>query len=144
MSTCQAFVPTQLGPEKKKQAFDLSVIIAHFWAESYRSLRSWSEFKISQCILPLRCTMPLLCFFCHDPFIVRRAQTCPPITGFTQLAHPSRCSRSTLATVYFCALDFGSPCVCVPGLQFPSSRSGVWDPWSIGYQSCKLAMLLQY
>ena len=29
----------------------------------------------------------------------------PPLTGFTQLAHPSRCSRSTLTTVRFCAFD---------------------------------------
>ena len=37
---------------------------------------------------------------------MRSAQTCPPFTGFTQLAHPSRCSRSTLTTVCFCALVF--------------------------------------
>ena len=43
------------------------------------------------------------CHCCHDPFIVRSAQTRPPFTGFTQLAHPSRCSRSTLTTVCFCA-----------------------------------------
>ena len=43
------------------------------------------------------------CKCCHDPFIVRSAQTRPPFTGFTQLAHPSRCSRSTLTTVCFCA-----------------------------------------
>ena len=38
----------------------------------------------------------------HDPFIVRSAQTCPPFTGFTQLAHPSRCSRSTVFTSGLC------------------------------------------
>ena len=39
---------------------------------------------------------------CHDPFIVRSVQTCPPFTGFTQFLHPSRCSRSTLINVCFC------------------------------------------
>ena len=86
---------------KKKQASALSVTIAHLWAESYRQLRSWSVFTISRCILPLRygnC--------CHDPFIVRSAPASLSLTGFTQLAHPSRSSRSTLTTVCFCSLVF--------------------------------------
>ena len=32
---------------------------------------------------------------------MRSAQTSPPFTGFTQLAHPSRCSRSSLTTFCF-------------------------------------------
>ena len=71
-------------------------------------------------------------------------KTCPPFTGFTQLAHPSRCSRSTLTTVCVCARDS----VFTSGLQprhrihqrlrQPSSCCGVWDPWSVEYQSCKI------
>ena len=95
---------------------------------------------------------------CRGPFIVRSAQTCPPFTGFTQLAHPSRCSRSTLTAVCFCAcfsVFTSGLCVYIGSLfgsaapsphpslaSSPSSCSGVWDPWSIDYQSCKLAMLL--
>ena len=85
--------------------------------------RSWALF----------CHCSASCHCCHDPFIVRSAQTCPPLTGFSQPAHPSRCSRSTLTTVCFCAFDSGSAA--------PSSCSGVWDPWSVESQSCKLAML---
>ena len=48
------------------------------------------------------------CHCCHDPFIAKSAQTRPPFTGFTQLAHPSQCSRSTLTTVCFCARVSGS------------------------------------
>ena len=48
------------------------------------------------------------CSCCHDPFIVRSAQSRPPFTGLTQLAHPSRCSRPTLTTVCFCAFDSSS------------------------------------
>ena len=62
------------------------------------SSASVSVHKISRCILPL-----LHC--CHDPFIVTSALSRPPFTGFTQLAHPSRSSRSTLTTVCFCVLD---------------------------------------
>ena len=80
-----------------------------------------SKFRAASC----HCVAPCPC--CHDPFIVRSAQTCPPFNGFTQLAHPSRCSRSTLANVCFCALI--SPVLRVHfGSVVPSSCSGVWDP----------------
>ena len=46
------------------------------------------------------------------PSIVRSAQTCSPFTGFTQLAHPSRCSRSTLTTI--CLVTPCSRRVCNP------------------------------
>ena len=75
------------------------------------------------------------CNCCHDPFIVRSAQTCPPFIGFTQLAQPSRCSRSTLTTVCFCArvsvitsglcVSIGSLCsyrVCSPSPDPSSAR----------------------
>ena len=83
---------------------------AFMGSKSYRQPQSWrrSLFKISRCIChcvaPCSCFVPCNCCCCHDPFIVRSAQTCPPFTGFTQLVHPSRCSRSTLTTVCFCAL----------------------------------------
>ena len=55
-------------------------------------------------------------------FIVRSAQTCPPFTGFTQLAHPSRCSRSALTTFCFCArVSLVTSGQCVPiGSAAPS------------------------
>ena len=99
--------------------------------------------KISRCILPLLCSHCFAsCNCCHDPLIERSAQTRPPFTGFSQLAHPSRCSRSTLTTVCFCASGFsGSLCshrVCNPVTRSiigssPSSCSGVWDPRSVEY-----------
>ena len=113
----QNLVQTQLGPEK--QASALSVIIAHSWAlkviASFKlGVSQFTKFRVAFC----RCCAPCPCFAsctcCHDPFIVRSAQTCPPFTGFTQLAHPSRCSRSTLTTVYFCTRS--SSCVFSPGL----------------------------
>ena len=66
--------------------------------------------------LPLHCTFCLCCSSCnccHDPFIVRSTRTCPPFTGFTQFARPSRCSRSTLTTVCVCALLFSRDHVMV-------------------------------
>ena len=98
-----------VGPEK---AFALSVIIAHSWAPK---VIANSRLGVSRCSQNFRaaschCFAPRPCFAscncCHDPSIVRSAQICPPFTGFIQLAHPSRCSRSTLTTVSFCALVF--------------------------------------
>ena len=57
----------------------------------------FTNFRVAYCYSFASCNC------CHDPFIVRSAQTRPPFTGFTQLAQPSRCSRSTLTTVCFCA-----------------------------------------
>ena len=80
--TRQALVQTQPGPEK---ASALSVIILHLWGlyKLLQSLASVSVHKIPRFILPL---LLLLCNCCHDPFIVRSAQTRPLFTGFTQLA----------------------------------------------------------
>ena len=116
----------------------------------------FTKFRVAFCHRVAPCHCLASCNCCHDPLIVRSAQTHPPFTGFTQLAHPSRCSRSTLATV--CSSAHTSPRVSVftsvfvraiLGLQpftrsiirlrQPSSCSGVWDPWSVEYQSCKLA-----
>ena len=44
-----------------------------------------------------------LAFLLAIAVMVTSAQTCPPFTGFIQFEHPSRCSRSTLTTVCFCA-----------------------------------------
>ena len=119
-----------------------------------------SKLGVSQftkfCVASCRCVAPCPCFAscncCHDPFIVRSAQTCPPFAGVTQLAHPSRCSRSTLTAVCFGAHASHRVSVFTSGfcssiwvLQ-PFTRSiisfVVWDPWSVKYKSCKLAMLL--
>ena len=77
-----------------------------------------------RCFAPCPCFASCSCFCCHDPFIVRSAQTRPPSTGFTQLAHPSRCSRSTLTIVWFCSLIFS------PGLHFSGSGASSPDPSS--------------
>ena len=73
----------------------LSVIITHIWALTV----------IANLLLALLLAIAVMI----RSFIVRSAQTCPPFTGFTQLAHPSRCSRSTLTTVCFCVLDLPTP-----------------------------------
>ena len=119
---------------KKASALSLSSSRIYGLYKLSPSLASVSVQKFSRCILPLLLPSPCFasCNCCHDPFIVRSAQPCPPFTGFTQLAHPSRCSRSTLTTVCFCALvsvitsglcvDMGSLCSCrvsvfISGLQ---------------------------
>ena len=140
-----------LGPEK---ASALSVIIAHLWALEVIAnfgISQFTKFRVAFCHCFAPCPCFASCNCCHDPLIVRSAQTCPPFTGFTQLAHSSRCSRSMPTTVCFCALVFSCSrraSVFISGLQprhrihhrlrQPSSCSGVWDPRS----SCKLAMLL--
>ena len=105
----QALVQPQPGPEK---ASALSVIIAHLWAlkvtaSSKVGVRYFTKFRVAFCH----------CHCCHDPFIVRSAQNCPPITDFNQLVHPSRCSRSTLTTVCFCARASPRVSVFTSGLQ---------------------------
>ena len=129
----QSRYPHNLGPEK--QASALSVIIAHSWAP--KAIASHLAFA-------LLCN----CYCCHDPFIVRSTRTCPPFTGFTQLAHPSRCSRSTLTTVCFCAFDSSRDhvwslcmCWCCPSI--------LW--WSVGsmvsktpiLQTCNVVVILK-
>ena len=64
-----------------------------------------SKFRAASCHCVAPCPCFASCNSSHDPFIVRSAQTRPPFTGFTQLAHPSRCPRSTLTTVCFCILQ---------------------------------------
>ena len=117
MSTCQALVHTQPGPEKQASVFSPAVIIAHPWAlkvianSKLASVSSQNFAAFCHCFATCPCFASCGC--CHDPFIVRSARTCPPFTGFNQLTHPSRCSRSTLTTVCFCAFD--------------SSRDHVWS-----------------
>ena len=74
-------------------------------SKSYRQLWCWPvhKFSLCSCHCIASCCAPCNCYCCHDPFIVRNAQTCPPFIGFTQLSHPRRCSRSTMTTVGFCA-----------------------------------------
>ena len=140
--------PHNLCPgKKKKQASALSVIIAHSWAlKSYRQLLELarSQHFALHFAIALHIALALLCICCHDPFTVRSTQTCPPFTGFTQLAHPSRCSRSTLTPVCFCVLDL-PPRVSVfftRSITGSSASILLWAPWSVEYQSWKLARLL--
>ena len=123
-----------------------------FDSESYRQLQNLASVSSQKIYVAFccHCISHCLCFVscnrCHDPFIVRFAQTCPSFTGFIQLAHPSRCSRSTLTTACSSVVVTGL-CVhiraAVPSPD-PSEDGhlGVWDTWSVEYRSCKLAMLL--
>ena len=100
----------------------LSVIIAHLLAlksspASNLASVSSQKFALHFTIALHLATCFASCNCCHDPFIVRSAQTRPPFTGFTQLAHPSRCSRSTLTTVCFCARASPRVSVFTSGLQ---------------------------
>ena len=55
--------------------------------------------------------------------------------------HPSRCSQQILTIVCTAPPTSARFKSCaLPG----TSCSGVWDPWSVEFQSCKLAMLLWY
>ena len=75
-------------------------------SESYRppklGVSHCSNFRVAfcHCVAPCSGFAPCNCCCCHDPFIVRNAQTCPPFV-FSQLVHPSRRSRSSLTTVLF-------------------------------------------
>ena len=95
----------------------------------------FTKFRAASCHCFAPCPCFASCNCCHDPFIVRNAQTCPPFTGFTQLAHPSRCSRSTLTTVCFCirsSCALFSPGLCV---HFGSlSFSGLQSPHQIHHR----------
>ena len=94
-------------------------------ANSKLGVSQFTKFRVAFCHCFATCLCFASCNCCHDPFTVRSAQTCPPFTGFIQLAHPSQCSRSTLTTVCFCARDsvFTSGlCLCrvsvfISGLQ---------------------------
>ena len=80
----------------------------------------------------------------NGPFIVRSTRLFYRPSGFTKLLHPSRGSQPIQTSVCscFCSASptssrFNSYCV-VPW----HICGGVWDPWPIEYQSCKLATLL--
>ena len=110
---------TQPGPEKTSA---LSVIIAQLWAlkviaNSKLGVSQFTKFRAAFCHCVAPCPCFASCNCCHAPFIVRSAQICPPFTGVTQLAHPSRCSRSTMTTVCFCARASFRVSVFTSGLQ---------------------------
>ena len=100
----------------------LSVIHAHLWAlkviASFKlGVSQFTKFRAAFCHCFAPCPCFASCNCCHDPFIVSSAQTCPPFTGFTQLAHPSPCSRSTLTTVCFSARSSAPVLVFSSALQ---------------------------
>ena len=96
---------------------------------------------ISQCLLGD--SLHIACFSSslprHGPFIVRSAQLFHPFNGFIQVLHPSRRSPPVTTIVFSAPPTSARFHNCaLPG----SSCSGVWDPRSVEYQSCKLAMLM--
>ena len=135
-------------------------VIARSWALKYSPASNLASVSSQNFALHFATALHLaLVFFscncCHYPFIVRSAQTRPPFTGFTQLAHPSRCSRSTLTTVCFCARASPRVSVFTSGLQ---SRHQIhhrlvtfilW--WSVGstvsripiLQTCNVVVILK-
>ena len=87
--------------------------------------------------------------------IVRSAQTSQPFTGFTQLVPSvSMCTINVDNCLFlFSRFPVIMSVLCVHigvaalhqihhRLRHPSSCSGVWDPWSVEYHSCKFAMFL--
>ena len=120
-------VQPQLGPEKKTSA--LAVIIARFWALKIL------VHKISRLPVLCHCCCFAPCSCCHDPFIVRNVKLV-------------RHSRFHSARTFVLIRDREHRLFLHRFHQIqnsgrhPPSRSGVWDPWSVEYQSCKLAMLL--
>ena len=107
------------------------------------------------CAASCHCVAPCPCFAscncCHGPFIVRSSQTCPPFTDFARLAHPSRCSRTTLLLIPGLCVCTAPLCshrvsvyigAAVPSPDPSQASSPSSCPRSVEYQSCKLAMLL--
>ena len=96
-------VQSQSGPgttgicSLRHRAFTGSKVLAKWNGQSV-----FTKFRVASCRCFAPCPGFASCNCCHDPFIVRSAQNRPPFTGFTQSAHPYRCSRSTMTTVCFC------------------------------------------
>ena len=157
VSTIQCLHTHRLVLRYRKYLLSPAVIIAHSWALKVPAklnlgVSQFTKFRAASC----HCFASCRC--CHDPFIVRSR---PPFTGFTQLCTSVSTFRfhvlidvvstfTILCHKFPCTFSFGlCSClrVCSPVTSpilssSPSSCSGVWDPWSVEYQSCKLAMLL--
>ena len=145
-----ARVPSPHGLEKRP--FSLFHLRASLGSQSYSPSRATSQssriFALFVALAFALAHCPCFAHFCHDPFIVRSTQTCSTVPSLHS-ACASGSMFTTLKTVCSC---IGSLCTyrgCSlhqihHGLRQPSSSSGVWDPWPIEYQSCKLVMLLQY
>ena len=100
----------------------LCVNIAHLWALTVIAnfkfgVSQFKKFLGAFCICFAPCHCFASCNCCHDPFILRSAQTCPPFTDFTKLALPSRCSRSKLTAVCFSVRVSLRVSVSTSGLQ---------------------------
>ena len=111
---------------------------SHHRASSWRSSQCLAKFGAACCYCFASCNC------CHDPLIVRSAQTRPPFTGHTQL-----CTSVSMFTISVDNCLF--LCSCLLDLQIRRQLRHrlvtviMWwrgDPWSVEYQSCKLAMLL--
>ena len=126
-------------------------VIARLWALKFSP--SGGGQSVFTKIRAASCHCFASCNCCHDPFIVRSAQNSSTAHWF----HSACTSVSMFAInadncLFLCWCFPGSLCshrVCNPVTRSiigssPSSCSEVWDPRSVEYQSCKLAMLLQY
>ena len=85
----------------------------------------------------------LLCKCCHDPFIVRSAQTCPPFTGFH-----SACTFVSMLTInadncLFLCSCFSQVSVFTSGLQTQIHHSLVTFIllWSVGSMASRIPIL---
>ena len=142
MSTHQALVQTQPGTELRTFMGSLKIL-----ANVNLGVSQFTKFRVASC----HCSAS--CYCSHALFIVRSVKLVHSsqvqLSVSLSFSHPSRCSRSTLAIVCFCALYSVSTSglclyrvsVFMSGLQLhhqshhrlrqPPSCGGVWDPRSV-------------
>ena len=92
-------------------------------------MRSVSVYSVTRCAL----LASLLLSLSRSARLFHRSNC------FIQLLHPSRCSQTILTVDWLAPPTSARFNGCaIAG----TSYSGVWDPWSAEYHSCKLAVLL--
>ena len=149
----QLNVQPQVGPEKT--VCSLCHHRAFMGTASFRQLGSQPVHKISCCVWPLHLGLDFLCNYCHDPFVVSRCSNLSAIRWFH-----SACTSVSMFTINVdnslilccCFLVItSSVCAHIGFLSMSVLQSftrsiigfvnhhlsGVWDPWSVEYQSCK-------
>ena len=140
-----ARVQSQHGPEKNV-CFPLCHPVASLVSKSCSPRGATSQSSRNFVLLVV---LALLLAHCrHDPFIVKSAQNLSTDPWFH-----SACASVSMFTINTdsCLFLFLLLCLCLRVCSLgarsiigssPSSCSGVWDPCSVEYHSCKLAILL--
>ena len=117
------------GPESKRLlSLSPAVIIAHSWAlkvldtfllwsvlvspglhlRLMAGVNQFTKFRAASCHCFASCHCSASCHCCHDPFIVRSAQTRLPFTGFTQLCTSVSTFTINVDTCLFVCCTFQS------------------------------------